>query len=103
MRSKITSITALLCLAACWPAASWGQTGSELNAPKPTTPPAAWPAQAVRGAKTMVASDEPLASAAGVEILKKGGNPAAAPPPSRFPPPLLGPRPRHLGAAASLL
>src|SRR2546422_5777838 len=74
MRSKITALAILICAASCWPAASRGQTGSELNAPKPATPPAAWPAQAVRGAKAMVASDEPLASAAGVEILKKGGN-----------------------------
>lgn len=34
----------------------------------------AWPTEAVRGAVAMVASDEPLASAAGVEILKQGGN-----------------------------
>jgi len=33
-----------------------------------------WSAQAVRAAKVMVVSDEQLASEAGVEILKKGGN-----------------------------
>jgi gamma-glutamyltranspeptidase / glutathione hydrolase len=33
-----------------------------------------WPAAAVRGAHAMVVSDEALASEAGVEILKKGGN-----------------------------
>jgi gamma-glutamyltranspeptidase / glutathione hydrolase len=33
-----------------------------------------WPTAAVRGAHAMVVCDEPLASEAGVEILKKGGN-----------------------------
>ncbi len=33
-----------------------------------------WPRQAVRAPKAMVVSDEPLASQAGVKILKKGGN-----------------------------
>src|SRR6266705_2266729 len=36
--------------------------------------PNAWPEQAVRGTHAMVATDEPLGSAAGVEILKRGGN-----------------------------
>src|SRR5258705_12085151 len=35
---------------------------------------AAWPKEAVRGANGMVATDEELASRAGVEILQKGGN-----------------------------
>jgi gamma-glutamyltranspeptidase/glutathione hydrolase len=33
-----------------------------------------WPAQAVRAPKAMVVSDESLASQAGIEILKRGGN-----------------------------
>src|SRR5882762_5114288 len=50
------------------PAAN-AQTSVKLaEAPKP------WPQQAVRGAHGMVATDEPLGSQAGVDIMKKGGN-----------------------------
>jgi gamma-glutamyltranspeptidase / glutathione hydrolase len=36
--------------------------------------PKEWPREPIRGKHAMVASDEPLASQAGVEVLKRGGN-----------------------------
>src|SRR5260221_9329244 len=41
---------------------------------KPAEAPKPWPQQAVRGAHGMVATDEPLGSQAGVDILRRGGN-----------------------------
>jgi gamma-glutamyltranspeptidase/glutathione hydrolase len=54
------------------------QTASELQdrpvaKPSPNTPDS-WPQHPARGAHGMVATDEPLGSQAGVEILKRGGN-----------------------------
>jgi len=40
----------------------------------PNAPEAGWPTKAVREPKAMVVSDEKLASGAGVEIMKRGGN-----------------------------
>jgi gamma-glutamyltranspeptidase/glutathione hydrolase len=54
------------------PAAALAQAASEFRAP--TEPNKDWPKVAVRGAHAMVATDEELGSAAGVEILKRGGN-----------------------------
>jgi len=48
------------------------QNGAEYKQRTETEKP--WPTQAVRGAHGMVATDEELASRAGVEVLQKGGN-----------------------------
>ncbi len=77
--AAVSCLLALLMLA-------FSPAGALLAAPAPQQAPAqpdlqagelaqpAWPAQAVRAPKAMVVSDEPLASEAGIEILKKGGN-----------------------------
>src|SRR6202140_1936890 len=54
------------------PGAALAQAASEFRAP--TEANKDWPKSAVRGAHAMVATDEPLGSEAGGEILKGGGN-----------------------------
>jgi len=64
---------ALLCLLQSAVALSLaGQNAAEYK--ERTESEKSWPKQAVRGAHGMVATDEELASRAGVEILQKGGN-----------------------------
>ncbi len=62
----------IACIVALACAGSLGAQAPQATSPVEQRP--RWPAQAVRGAKAMVVSDEELASQAGVEILKKGGN-----------------------------
>jgi gamma-glutamyltranspeptidase/glutathione hydrolase len=73
-------ITTLVCALALALVPSWmmrlnaaGQAAAERRAAMVATAKA-WPLDAVRGAKAMVATDEELGSQAGVEILKHGGN-----------------------------
>src|SRR5438094_9915617 len=61
----------LVCAAALAPLAV-GQSPSKLVVQ--SAPNQAWPRQAIRAVHGMVVTDEELASQAGVEILKRGGN-----------------------------
>src|SRR5712664_2738509 len=49
-------------------------TASAQTSVKPAEAPKPWPQQALRGAHGMVATDEPLGSQVGVDIMKRGGN-----------------------------
>jgi len=68
--SPVAALFLLALLAA--PAPQQAPAQPDLQAGELAQP--AWPAQAVRAPKAMVVSDEALASEAGIEILKKGGN-----------------------------
>lgn len=69
MHSRIMRFFVLCCLAGI-PCVA--QTPPQATSPVEERPQ--WPSAAVRAPKSMVVSDEQLASEAGIEILKKGGN-----------------------------
>ncbi|MFY9528752.1 MAG: gamma-glutamyltransferase [Candidatus Acidiferrales bacterium] len=75
MRKRFSNVATVFLLAALLPALSAAQTQTprEFSASGETANPK-WPAAPVRAAKAMVVTDEELASRAGVEVLKSGGN-----------------------------
>jgi gamma-glutamyltranspeptidase/glutathione hydrolase len=73
MKRQITSLVSLAVSALFISApVATGQAAAEYRARAGDVK--AWPREAIRGAKVMVATDEELGSKAGVEILKRGGN-----------------------------
>jgi gamma-glutamyltranspeptidase/glutathione hydrolase len=72
MRKNIFLLLPALFVASLFPLGALAQTAAEFR--DHTDIPKQWPQQPVRSAHGMVATDDALASQAGVEILKHGGN-----------------------------
>src|SRR5579864_5686845 len=72
MRPKILLLSLSLFLLASLSFRASGQTAAEFR-DHPDIP-AEWPREPVRSAHGMVATDEPLASQVGVDVVKRGGN-----------------------------
>jgi gamma-glutamyltranspeptidase/glutathione hydrolase len=72
MRRTTWFLRGVLCVGFVFPAHAAAQDAHEFR--EQADIPKEWPREAVRGTHGMVATDESLASQAGLEILKRGGN-----------------------------
>src|SRR5712692_9046962 len=100
---KSTGVAALLLLACALPAAPLASGQAASKSPDDAEAPQAWPRQAVRAARGMVATGEAVGSRVGVEILKRGGNAVDAAVAVAFTLAVVEPRAGNIGGGGFML